>query len=181
MLKSVSLARNKKSRKALVMTSVSLLGLALWPSLAECQQKSLKDQLLGTWLLISVDTVRDDGSKVQLFGANPRGILIYTAEGHFAFVTTRSDLAKFASNNRSQGTPEENKAVVQGSLAYFGTYTISEADKTIAAHVEGNTFPNFVDTDQKRVITSLTADELKFVNPAGSAGGKLELVWRRAK
>jgi Lipocalin-like domain len=61
--------------------------------------------------------------------------------------------------------------VIQGSIAYFGTYTVNEADKVITAQIEGSTFPNFVGTDQKRIITSITADELKFTNPAGSKVG----------
>jgi hypothetical protein len=34
---------------------------------------------------------------------------------------TRSDVPKFASDSRNTGTSEENKAAVQGSIAYFGT------------------------------------------------------------
>jgi len=33
-------------------------------------------------------------------------------------------------------------AIVQGSLAYFGTYSVSETDKTITSHIESSTFPN---------------------------------------
>jgi hypothetical protein len=35
--------------------------------------------------------------------------------------------------------------------------------------------------EQKRVITSLTADELRYTNPSTSTGTKAESVWRRAK
>jgi hypothetical protein len=62
-------------------------------------------------------------------GPNPLGQLMYDANGRF----TRSDLPKLASNNREAGTTEENKAIVQESLAYFGTYTVSEPDKTITS------------------------------------------------
>ena len=72
--------------------------------------------------------------------------------------------------------------MVQGSIAYFGTYLINEADKVITAKIEGSTFANMVGgPDQKRIITSLTADELEFTNPASTSGATLELVWRRAK
>jgi hypothetical protein len=40
-------------------------------------------------------------------------------------IIARSDL-KFASNNRHVGTPEENKAFVEGSIAYFGTYSAKQ-------------------------------------------------------
>jgi Lipocalin-like domain len=138
-------------------------------------QKSLKEQLIGTWILVS-------GSRTELFGSNPKGILIYTTDGHFATVSSRADLPKFAANRRDQGTPEENRAVVQGSIAYFGTYSVNEADMVVTAKVEASTFAGMVgDPDQKRVITLITEDELKLSNPASTTGGKLELVWRRAK
>ena len=168
-------------RSMILFTMTALFGLAMWPGASVSQQKSLKEQLVGTWIIVSVDNVRDDGSKAELFGPNPKGILIYTSDGHFTLVNMRGDLPKFAAKNRDQGTPDENKAVVQGSIAYFGTYTVDEASKIITAHIEGSTYPNFVGTDQKRLITSLIADELKFTNPAASAGGKLQLVWKRAK
>jgi lipocalin-like protein len=69
--------------------------------------------------------------------------------GHVLFIITRSDLPEFASNNREAGTPEENKAVAQGSIAYFGTYSVNETDKTITTHIESCTFPNWNGTDRK--------------------------------
>ena len=162
--------------------AILILGVALPASDAVAQQKSLKEQLIGTWKFVSSHNVRSDGSRVDNYGPNPRGILIYTSDGYFVLVNTRSDLPKLASNSRDRGTPEEYKAVVQGSLAYFGTYSVNEADKVITAQIEGSTFANMIGgPDQKRIITSLTADELKFTNPASTSGVTLELVWKRAK
>jgi hypothetical protein len=48
-----------------------------------------------------------------------------------------------------KSTPEENKAIMEGSIAYFGTYTVDEAAKTISMRVETSTFPNQVGTEQK--------------------------------
>ena len=168
----------------LTATTVSLLilGVTVPAGDAVAQQKSLKEQLVGTWKLVSSHNVRNDGSRVDVYGPNPKGILIYTSDGHFALVNTRSDLPKLASNSRDRGTPEENKAVVQGSIAYFGTYSVNEADKVITAQIEGSTFANLIGgADQKRIIASLTTDELRFANPATPSGTTNELVWKRAK
>jgi hypothetical protein len=54
-------------------------------------------------------------------------------------------------------------------------------DKVITPKVEGSTYANMIGTDQKRIITSLTADELKFTNPRTPTGVTLEIVWKRAK
>src|SRR5262249_23249419 len=76
--------------------------------------------------------------------------------------------------------PTRYKSVVQGAIAYFGTYTVNEADHTLNFHIERCTFPNWDGTDQKRSIT-ITGDEMKYTNTAASGGGKAELVWKRAK
>src|SRR5258706_10666843 len=147
-----------------VIIALLCLGVAL-PKAAVAQ--TAKD-LVGTWTLVSGDTVHPDGSRVPTFGAHPKGILIFTADGRIFYLYSRADLPKFASNNRAKGTPEENAAVVRGSIATFGTYTV--ADKTVMIKVEHSTFPNWIGTDQKRTIT-VNGDELKWTNPAGSAGG----------
>ena len=72
-------------------------------------------------------------------------------------------------------------AIASGALAYTGTYTVDEATKTIHVHVETSTFPNQVGSNQRRIVTSITVDEMKFTNPRTSGGLTLEIVWKRAK
>jgi hypothetical protein len=59
------------------------LGLVLSPGGAFSQQKSLKEQLIGTWTLVSNDNVAPDGTKRQLYGPNPKGILVLDTGGHY--------------------------------------------------------------------------------------------------
>ena len=162
-----------------ITVSLLILGGALPTGNAVAQQKSLKEQLVGTWIYASSTSTRADGSKTDR--PNLKGIVIYTSDGHFAFVSVRADLPKLANPDRARATAEEARAVVAGSIAYYGTYSINEVDKVLTAKVEGSTFANLIGTDQKRIITSLTADELKFTNPRTAAGVTLELVWKRAK
>jgi hypothetical protein len=42
-----------------------------------------------------------------------------------------------------QTTPAEDKATVQGAIAYFGTYTVNEADRSYTNHVDGSSYPNW--------------------------------------
>jgi hypothetical protein len=137
-------------------------------------------ELVGSWTLISV-TVNRDGEKVEPFGPNPKGTMTFDSGGRFSIIVTRSDLPKFASNNRETGTSEENKAVAQGSIAYFGTYNVDEDGHMFIVHVGGSTYPNWVGTDQKRIF-AITGDELKYTNSNRSAGAGVALVlWKRAK
>jgi len=168
-------------RYLISISAVTAFGLALLPGRAVSQQKSLKEQLVGTWTIVSTDDTRPDGTKFQLFGPNPKGTLVLAANGHTAFMLMSSGRPKFASNNRNSGTAEENKATVQGSVAFFGTWSVNEADKTIITRIEASTFPNQEGQEQKRIIMSVTADELKYVNPATTTGDRAETVWRRLK
>jgi hypothetical protein len=145
------------------------LGLALSAGGAAAQ--SAKD-LVGSWSAVSVDA----------YGPNPKGSLIFESNGRFSLQLMWGDLAKYASNNRTAGTPAEYKATVEGSLAYFGTYSVSGTDLNL--HIEGSTFPNWTGTDQKRNNLSVTGDDLKYTNPApsgGPAGANIALVWKRVK
>jgi hypothetical protein len=70
-------------------------------------ESALKEQLIGTWRLVSNYADREDGTKVDTFGPNPVGIIGLDADGRMFLQEMRSDLPKFASNNRQQGTAEE--------------------------------------------------------------------------
>jgi hypothetical protein len=160
---------------------MTALGLALLPGSAVSQQKSLKEQLVGTWTLVSWDQTNKDGSKFQRFGANPKGFNIFDANGRFFIMFARPDLPNIASNNPSTPTPEEAKAIVGGAIGYFGTYTVNEAEKSFTLNVEASSFPNQRASGQKRTIVSVTVDELKYSNPVPLTGGEIQYVFRRAK
>jgi hypothetical protein len=93
----------------------------------------------------------------------------------------RSDVPKFASNNLNQVTPEEGKAAIQGMTANYGTWTIDEATKTLTTNIEAASSPNLNGGTQTRIISSISADELKYTNPASQIGTVDDVVWRRAK
>jgi len=134
--------------------------------------------LVGTWTLVASTNVGQDGRKIDVFGPNPKGMYAFDDKGRFVIVNARPDLPKFASNNRNQGTPDENKAIVQGSLSLFGTYSV--ADKVITYKVEASSWPGWTGTEQKRTITSFTGDELTYTL-VGSIGGTSETKIRRLK
>ena len=144
------------------------------------QAPSLRDQLVGTWTYVSSTGKRDDGTPVQR--PSLRGTATYTADGHFHFITTRTDAPKYASSDPARPSTDEAMAIASGVVAYTGTYTVDESTKTIHANIETSTFPNLVGLpNQRRIITSITADEMTFTNPRNPAGITLDFVWKRAK
>jgi hypothetical protein len=166
-------------RCALDLGAIALVAIAAFPNSSIAQGNSLKDQLVGTWIYVSSTGKRDDGSLVPR--PSLQGAVTYTADGRFHFITTRTDAPKLASSDPARPTPEEAMAIASGSIAYTGTYTVDESTKTIHANVETSTFSNLVGApNQRRIITSITADEMKFTNPRTPAGVTLEFVWKRA-
>ena len=167
-------------RRAFTVVAVSALLLAtgLLAGYGAAQQKALKEQLVGTWTFVGSTGKNPDGSPI--WGANPKGLLIFTDNGRYSSHIVRSDVPKFAAKNRLQGTPDENKAAVHGSIGTFGTYTVDEATKSFTVRFEASTYPNNTGTEQTRPF-AITGDELKITNPASSAGGQTELTYTRAK
>jgi hypothetical protein len=159
------------------LSAIAALACTLLPNAAIGQQPSLKEQLVGAWAYVSSTAKLPDGG--PLWGADPKGIMIFTAGNRYSWQIFRADRPKFASKNRMQGTPEENAAILQGSLAYFGTYSVDEAEKTITTIVEGSTFPNSEGEVLKRIVTRITADTLIYENPATTRGERIEAVWKR--
>ena len=90
----------------------------------------------------------------------------------------RSGRAKYASNALWQGTPDENKETADGTITYFGTYSINEADSSIAIHVEGSSFPNWNATNQKRFVAIAGQQLTLTVRPPG--GDVVDVIWKRA-
>ena len=177
-------------RAILAMTTAALLSLAAGLSASDslAQQKSLKEQLLGTWTLVSSDKIRPDGSKLKQFGANPKGINVFEGNGHFFFMIASAGSLMVASADNPKIVsidPKTNFEEFGGlnveSIAYYGTYTVNETEKVAILHIDASTFPNEVGTDQKRTITSLTAAELKYNIPAAMPGGLIHQAWKRAE
>ena len=168
-------------RIVMTLSAVAAVGFALLPGSAFSQQKSLKDQLVGTWSLTAWEQTYKDGHKDQAFGAHPKGIQTFEPNGRFTLVFLKPDLPKVASNDRVTPTPEEAMAIAKGAIAYYGTYTVDEASKTVTLSLEGTTFSNQNGVPQKRVVTAISADELKYRNPTSASGGVIEVAFKRLK
>jgi Lipocalin-like domain len=162
-----------------LLAALLFLAVVLPASEASAQAKSLKDQIVGTWALVSFDSFNAAGAKVpSMQGGDLKGLLILTGNGIMS-VQMISAFPKLASHNRLKTTAEEEKAVAHGVLSFFGRYTVSEADKLIVFHIERSSFPNQVTgKDAKRLVT-LTGDEMQFQNANRSAGGHNIIMWKR--
>jgi Lipocalin-like domain len=157
------------------------LALVLTVSPAGAQQKTLREQIVGTWNFVIAEVVAADGKKSFPFGETPTGILIFTAGGQFAQIHVASDIPKIASNNRLTGTPDEYATIMRRSISLFGTYTVNEEKKTVTFKIVSSTYPNFAGEAQERTIDKLTADEFVNTNPNVAGGrGRATNIYKRA-
>ena len=163
--------------------AAAMIAVALSACSAAAQQaNSLKDQIVGTWNFVVAEVTAPDGKKSFPFGETPKGVLIFTADGHFAQIHVAGDVPKIASNNRLTGTPEEYAEIMRRSLSVFGTYAVDEANRTVTYNIVSASFPNWQGEAQTRTIDKLTADEFVNTNP-GVAGwrGSASNFYRRVK
>jgi hypothetical protein len=140
---------------------------------------SLKQQVVGLWSLSAQYVERADGSRLERFGPNPKGLAYFDQGGRFSQVMVRADLPKVASNNAMTATDAENRAIIEGSTAFFGTWSVDEATSTLFNRIEGSTFPNWTGTELKRTL-SISGDEMKQC-VASQVGGTSCATWRRVR
>ena len=140
-----------------------------------------KEQIVGAWTLVSVTSETDDGNKGEPFGPSPKGVIIFSSEGHFSLFQSCAEIPVIAANDRAKATPEEAQGIVASSIAYYGTYAIDEKTGVMLVNLAASTYANVAAIpNQKRMITLLTADELKFDNPRTPNGTTLRTTWKRA-
>jgi hypothetical protein len=165
---------NRRTTLALSTTALLCLGVALPSSSAVAQQKSLKDQLLGTWTLVSVTEVYQDGRKETPFGPAVKGAVSFDGNGKFTLMIIGADLPN------PSGNPRESSRL---AVAYFGTYAVDEAAKTVTYTAERATNPGFDGLARKASVT-VSGDELMQAGaPITSPQGTFtpNLVLKRAK
>ena len=142
-------------------------------------QNKLQNKVLGTWRMVSAQ-IDPDGKNQLPYGSAPNGLLAFTADMHFVEVLTDSTLPKFASNERGQGTAQENRAVMNATLGLFGTYTVDENGEFSGNRVTGSTFPNWIGDVRTREQLKMvvTGDRMveTFTRPEGT---EIKIVWKR--
>jgi hypothetical protein len=163
----------KKSVWAGLATVV--LGLCISAgAIAQQKAASLKQQILGSWMLQSVYDEFEGGKKENPWGAGVQGTAMYDRSGRFSYMIVSAGRGKSETGPR---TP------VGQAIGYFGTYTTNDADKTITWKIERSTFPNFEGIERTATIT-IKGDSLSQVSaPIPSPAGKFSphIEWKKVK
>ena len=129
--------------------------------------QSLKDGIVGSWKTVSIYN-EQGGKKENLYTDKPVGMTVFAKDGTYISWLSKPDLPKFAAANRLKGTDAEYKAVMQGMIAGYGTYTVE--GNTVSIKWIASSYPNRAGTTEKRMYT-LKGDELTSTNPSAASGG----------
>jgi hypothetical protein len=128
---------------------------------APAHATSVRDKLVGTWALVSAKNRMKDGSErfYPELGANGKGYLVYTADGHMCAELMNPDRPKWKEFDKP--TQAEKISAIEGFSAYCGQYEVDE-EKGMLVHLPELAWsPNYIGTRQLRPYT-LENDTLTF-------------------
>jgi hypothetical protein len=134
----------------------------------------------GTWRLVSVDFYAANGQLVPLYGADPRGLLVYAPGGHMAAQVMHPQRPPIPSRDAPHALAAYH-ALLTGYVAYFGTYDVDAQAGAIRHHVQGALIPQWVGGTQVRYY-AFAGRRLTLRVPTDQLGSNLrsgELVWER--
>ncbi len=139
-----------------------------------------KEQLVGTWRLVSWVRIEEGRQASGALGPGAEGMITYTADGFMFAMLAAAGRKPFAGESALEGSPEECHHAMSTGLAYCGRYQV-EGD-TVIHTVELSMFPNWVATRQLRYCR-LDGDRVVLRTPPiarRGISGVAELTWRRA-
>ena len=112
------------------LSSCALLAVVAIAGLAQVQSAKKevgdRERLIGGWHLVLIEAPGPDGKPLDI--PQPKGILIYTPDGHMSVQLMYPKSAAALSNEYVQN----------GYEASFGSYDVDETTHTLTHHVQGS-------------------------------------------
>jgi hypothetical protein len=140
----------------------------------------VRDRFVGAWELVSTEYTMKDGSKRPYsgVGANGKGYLMYTADGHMCAQLVSSN--RILWKNPGRPTAAEKIAAMDGLAAYCVQFEIDESKHVVYHYPEVAWQPNFEGTKQPRPYI-FENDLLTFSDKEDEEPGAVRytIIWRR--
>jgi hypothetical protein len=136
--------------------------------------------LAGTWTLVAADRELPNGTRSHDYGDHPLGRMMVDESGRYAIQIYRSDMPKFASGDPEKGTPDEYKAVFDGSSVHYGEMSVDWGTHTLRMVLDESTDPNRRGHVQTRPFT-FDGEVLSYRVPRLPDGTVPISEWRRDK
>ena len=158
-------------RKLANITCAVVMSLPLTlPTNGSFAQQSLKDRIVGTWKLISWESVRPNGQVVNWMGPHPTGVIMYQPNGYMAVQIMADPRPTFAQNPALSPPPyDEFRTAFFDYYAYWGTYTINDAGNGVVHNVVASERAGEVGVNYQRSV-SIEGTKLLITTPSYKAG-----------
>ena len=139
-----------------------------------------RNEITGTWRLLSYEAHGSDGSVSYPLGRDAVGYIMYTDDGFMSVAMMTAGRRSYADGDIRGGTDEEKLAAADGYVSYCGRYEVR--GDSVFHHVEVAFFPNRVGTSQRRFM-HFDGDRLLLTTPPMLMSGKEQegrILWERA-
>ena len=151
---------------------------------------SERQTLIGVWELVSLQDHRPNGDALDWMGKKPSGTLIYSADGHMSVQIMRDPhpvvaASMWSSDGRDllpSASASEIRDAYGGYYAYFGTWEIDEAARTVTHHIRGSMRAVEVGEDYVRPY-EFSGEYLRLRSTVSPVSGEKQfrvITWRRA-
>ena len=137
----------------------------------------MTEPLVGTWRLVSYETVEAGGARKRPYGAAV-GRLTYDADGNMTGQVMRPGRPRV---ELGTGNAQQVRAAYTGYIAYFGTYEVAADRASVVHHVDGSLNPAWLGGDQVRAMR-LDGARLVLETDVKKGGALVRhvLTWERA-
>ncbi|MCC6536287.1 MAG: lipocalin-like domain-containing protein [Bryobacterales bacterium] len=165
----------------------TLLSSALPP--AACALAAAADPrqpFYGAWRLLRYEfRNKKNGAVVHPYTEKPEGRIAYDAAGRMSAQLMRPGRRLLGGNVPQAGaaaifeqaSAEEIREAAGGYIAYYGSFDVMPAERTVVHRVKGCLIPNWVGTDLRRQYEFRGANRLVLTADTPSATGTL--LWER--
>jgi hypothetical protein len=159
-------------RKADIFAAAIVMSLTLTPPMSTTfAQQNPKGRIIGTWKVISWESLRPNGQIMNIWvGLHPTGLIIYQPNGYMAVQIMADPRPTFTQIPATSPPPyDEFRNAFFGYYAYWGTYTINDAGNNVVHNVLGSERPGEVGRKYERSI-SIDGTKLVITTPSYKAG-----------
>lgn len=168
-----------------LLTVVASAPICVPAQQAKPDAASARNQLIGAWRLVSIETIRPNGEIIYPFyGKHPEGLIVYDASGWMSVQITSDPRPTVPGADSREAflaaATTEKVAAVDGYYAYCGTWSLDPSKSTVTHHIKQSLYPAERGEDGVRYYT-LEADRLTLMAKTHEMreDHQRKLVWQR--
>lgn len=138
-----------------------------------------REDIVGTWRLVSMRAYSSDGEEAHALGTNARGFITYSADGYMTALLINPDRELFGTTDPLAGSVEQLAEAARGCISYAGQFDIQGGN--VRHLVQVSLIPDWMGTTLERRY-DLHGQQLTLTTPPMRLNNKevtSVLVWER--